>query len=213
MRIKSQIEKIVLGINAARPKEKVHSAFYQIYLETEEPYDLGKRLMGEVNMPVFDPDDEWQILFTYGAGYEGAGIYEWFAGFLVSSPENGGNFLITNTFGKDASGIFGMSDAILGLGMSSDLKLSEEKIDIKFNLKDHEKQQIESVITAWHDLFDLDEDDDGNEIIKIKSDDGSLPKEFKKNNDNCYSAGPESDWEDGIGIFSDSWSLHAKFGD
>ena len=213
MTINSQIEKIVLGFNGARPKDKVHSAFYQIYLNTEEPYDLGKRLINEENMPAFNSDDEWEILFTYGAGYEGAGIYDWFAGFLVSSAENGYNFLITNNFGQGTSGVFEISDATLGLGMSSELKLSEEKINITLNLKEHEKEQIESVITAWHDLFDLDEDDDGNEIIKIKSNDRKLPKEFKKNNDNCYSTGPESDWEDGIGRFSDVWYLHAKFRD
>lgn len=209
----SLIEKIVLGVHSARPKDKVHSAFYQIFFETEDAYDLGKRLMGEVNMPVFNLDDSWQVLFTYGAGYEGAGIYDWFAGFLVSSSENGFNFVFTNSFSEETSGFWVMSDAILGLGMSSELKLSEEGINITLNLKEHEREQIESVITAWHDLFELDEDDDGNEIIKIKTDDGNLPKEFKKNNGNCYSAGPESDWEDGIGIFSDSWSLHAKFRD
>jgi hypothetical protein len=206
----SHIEKIVIGTNNTRPKNRVHSAFYQIYLEVKEPYDLGKRLLGEINMPIFNSDDHWQVLFTYGAGYQGAEIYDWFAGFLVSSAENGENFLISNNFGRSNLNKFGMTDATLGLGMSSELKISEG-LDISFNLNEHEEKQIERVITAWHSLFDLDEDDDGNEIIKIKTDDGKLPKEFKKNNENCYISGPESDWEDGIGVFSDNWSLSARF--
>ena len=204
------IEKIVLGIGSARPQDKVHSSFCQKYLNVNDPYALGKRIFGDKNVPKCETDDDWQILFTYGAGYQGGGIYDWFAGFLLSSPEHGFNFLISNNFGRGISGNFGMSDAYLGLGMSSELE-SFQGLDINFDLHGDEILQIESVIKSWHELFELDENEEGDESINILTGNKKLPQSFKKNNGTCYTSGPESDWEDGIGIFSDYWSLIAKF--
>jgi hypothetical protein len=207
----SRIEKIVLGFDTRRPVDRLHSAFCQLYLRVANPHDLGVRLVGADNLPDFNPDDEWEILFTYGAGYEGGGIYNWFAGFLVCCPDHGYVFITTDSLGEVGSGNLGMFEAELGLGISSELELLQVG-EVYITLNQEEVLQIESVVKAWHELFEMNEDDGGDEQIRIITKNGRLSKDFKKISGGCYSSGPASDWEDGIGIFSAHWSLLASFG-
>ena len=205
----SNVEKIVMSLSDEAPDKVVKAAFFQTYLKADNAYDLGVRLFGEKCMPEYDPDDEWEVLFCYGAGYEGDGIYDRYAGFLLRSPEHGINLIHSYDFCKADDGRYWIGSATVIHSMEEEYEI--EDVEMSFNLTPSESAQLDEVIQQWDALFRFEIDENEEEHINIISNNGKLPEEFKKNNDGCYVSGPQSEWEDGIGIMSEYWSFTAKF--
>lgn len=206
------IEKIVISKTDKRPQGVVHSAFFQTYIQSRNVLTTGRRIFGNVDAPTeFYSADQWNLLFCYGAGYTGGGIYDWFAGVLLSSPHGGPNFIITDKFdlSKEGIAIFGSPLEVRSIDMQEVEFDRELDLEVKFDR--NECEQVSNVVHAWHSLFELSQDEELNEYISIIAPDKKLPNCFKRNSKNCYVSGIASKWNINIGHFSRHWKFTAKF--
>ena len=207
-----RIEKIIISQTNSTPKDSVHSAFFQTYMESEHVFESARKIFGIENLPKkLEEGETLKLLFCYGAGYKGGGIYDWFAGFIIDSPDHGYNFIMTNDLSIADEGVFELQDTLIGIGIGRANLDFIERYETIFRLDQSESNQINQVISAWHELFQLSEDENNDEKISILTTDKRLPAEFRSVGNGCFVSGQQSDWEDTIGLFSEHWSFTARF--
>ena len=206
------IEKIVMSQTDGRPKTSVHSAFYQTYIQSSNVLETAGKIFGLEHLPTTSKGiEDWRLLFCYGAGYQGGGVYISFGGFLVHSPAHGFNFAMTDCLETYDDKTVEFQYSRIGVRISGADSVDLEGIDKRFELCDSEFDQVQQVISSWHSLFELSEVQDGGDGILLLSQDKNLPTTFKRINKRCFVEGGPSMWEQNIGIFSEHWGFSATF--
>jgi hypothetical protein len=206
------IEKIVISTSGKSPHKYVHSAFYQTYIQSPEILQVAQNVIGHGHsIPPQDDEDQWRLLFCYGAGYQGGGIYQWFGGFLIDSPSRGYDFIMTNDFSVSNDGYVDLQDATVALGIDRSELEVEGGREVQCKLENPALHQIIGLVSQWHETFDLSENEEGDEAIVLLTNNKRLSKDYRHIGGNCYVSGEPTEWEDNIGIFSEYWGFLAKF--
>jgi hypothetical protein len=205
-------EKIIISTSGKPPHKSVHSAFFQTYIQSPDILQVAQNVIGhDHSAPPHDDEDQWRLLFCYGAGYQGGGIYQWFGGFLIDSPSHGYDFIMTNDFSVSKEGYLSLQDATVAVGIGrSELEVIEGR-DVQCKLENPALHQIIEVVSQWHETFDLSENEQGDEAIILLTTNSRLSKDYHHIGGNCYVSGEQTEWEDNIGIFSEHWGFLAKF--